>query len=348
VAIPPAEVVRRLSELLFRAPPDPQQQTAAAAMNLADSTAVAALARAMLADPRAARGIERFVQHWLEVDDLPGITKDPVAYPGWSPALAQDMLAEIRRFVTHVVLEGDGRLETLLTAPLAFPNQALAAVYGFADVRGPELRLVRHDGQLRAGVLGLPGVIAWRSRPARTYPTRRGNYVAFRFACRTVFISEQVDPIVEDRTMREVQDTATSYAGCQPCHHFMNPPGWAFEHLDGIGAFRTTDVGRPVDSSGRLPPDLLDSPGEIFIQGLPDLAHAIASSPRAPVCHALFWLTFAAPRVAPGGTFKAAMDMNSGEPPFGLDEIVAAFQASGGDLRTLIAAVASSQPFLAP
>jgi hypothetical protein len=345
VAIAPGEVVRRLSELLFAAPPDARQQAASTAMGLSDSAAVAALARRMLQDPRAARGIERFVQHWLEIDDLPGLTKDS---PGWSAPLARDMLAEVRRFVTHAVVEGDGRLPTLLTEPLAFASEALAGVYGFSGVRGPELRPIRHDGQARAGILGLPGVIAWRSREARTYPSRRGNFAAFRFACRTVFIGEQVDPIIPDRTMRDVQDEHTSYAGCQTCHHLMNPPGWAFEHFDAIGAYRTTDAGLAVDSSGRLPRDLLDSATDIAIDGLPDLARAIAASPRAPVCHALFWLTFAVPSLAPEGTFKVAVDMNNGYPPAGLADIVAAFQASGQDLRTLIAAVASSSQFLAP
>jgi uncharacterized protein DUF1592/uncharacterized protein DUF1588 len=348
VAIAPAEVVRRLSELLFRAPPDAAQQAATAMMNLSDSAQVAALAGAMLRDPRAARGIEAFVQHWLEIDGLPGLTKDPVAEPLWNAALAQDMVAEVRRFVTSVVLEGDGRLETLLAAPLAFPNERLAAVYGFAGVTGPELRPFRHDGLARLGILGLPGVITWRSREARTYPSRRGNYFAFRFACRTVFVGEQVDPIIPDRTMRDVQDSHTSYSGCQTCHHLMNPPGWAFEHMGAIGAYRTTDAGLPVDSSGRLPPDLLDTVGEVDIDGLPSLARALAASTRAPTCHALFWLTFAVPSLAPEGVFKAAVAMNAGAPPAGLTDVVAAFQESGQDLRALIAAVASSPQFLAP
>jgi hypothetical protein len=196
---------------------------------------------------------------------------------------------------------------------------------------------------MRAGVLGLPGVIAWRSRAARTYPSRRGNFVAYRFACRTVFISDLPDPIVEGRTMRDVQDDATSYSGCQTCHHFMNPPGWAFERFDAVGAVRTTDAGLPVDSAGKLAPDLLDTAGEVPIDGLPDLARAIAGSARAETCHAFFWLTFAVP--AADGTFTAAGKL--GEAP-GLADIAGQFHASGGDLRALIAAVASSPQYLAP
>jgi hypothetical protein len=147
--------------------------------------------------------------------------------------------------------------------------------------------------------------------------------------------------------MRDVQDWATSYSGCQPCHHFMNPPGWAFEQFDAIGAVRTTDVGLPVDSSGRLPPDLLDSAGDLPIDGQPDLARALAASPRAPLCQALFWMSFALPDLVPD-TFKAAVNLNQGYPPEGLTDLVTEFEASGQDVRALIAAVASSPQFLAP
>jgi hypothetical protein len=345
VTIAADEVLRRLSQFLYVAPPDAQQRAAAARLDLSTSTGVAALARSMLRDPRAARGLERFLQHWLEIDGLATLPKDPP----WDAALAADMVAEVRRFVTHVVLEGDGRLESLLTAPLAFPSERLAAVYGLPDVRGPALRPVTLDGQQRLGLLGLPGVIALRSRAARTYPSHRGNLVAFRLACRTVIMIDQVDPITPGRTMRQAQDAATSLAACQTCHHLMNPPGWAFERFDALGAWRTADAGLPVDASGRLPPDLLDSGTEVPFDGLPDLARAVARSPRAPLCHALFWLTFAVPSLAPEGTFALARDLGTGgAPPPGLPEVQAAFDSSGHDIRTLIAAVASSAPFLAP
>jgi hypothetical protein len=103
-----------------------------------------------------------------------------------------------------------------------------------------------------------------------------------------------------------------------------------------------------VDASGRLPPDLLDTPTEVAFDGQPDLARAIAGSPRAPACHALFWLTFAVPSLAPEGTFKVAAEMNQGYPPPALAEVLARFLASGQDLRELIVAITTSPAFLAP
>jgi hypothetical protein len=343
------EVIRRLSQMLFREPPAADLRANAAAADLSTSAAVARLALVMLHDGRAARGVEAFVQHWLDVDQLPLALKDPVLYPRFGPELARDMLEEIRRFVGQVILEGDGRLETLLTARFAFVNERLAQVYGFAGVQGPQLRRVEHDGLARVGVLGLPGIIAWRSREARTYPSRRGHYAGGRFACRPVFVSTIVDPMIGGRTMRAVQDEFTAQAGCQGCHHYMNPPGWAFEHFDAIGAYRTTDAGLPVDARGSLPPDLLDTPAEVPFDGLPDLARAIARSPRASLCHAFYWLTFGVPQLVPDGrVFEAGGRVDDPSAFAGLAEVVAAFRASGLDIRALIAAVASSPTFLAP
>ena len=39
---------------------------------------------------------------------------------------------------------------------------------------------------------------------------------------------------------------------CASCHLLIDPIGFAFESYDGIGRYRTTDNGQPVDASGTL------------------------------------------------------------------------------------------------
>jgi hypothetical protein len=346
VAIAPDEVLRRLSAFLYRGDLDDGLRALASGKDLSTSTGVAALAREMLRDPRAARGLDAFVVHWLELEDLAGM---PKSSPRWSPALAADMVAEVHRFVAHVVLEDDGRLETLLTAPSAFVNERLAPIYGMTGVTGDQLRLVEHDGRLRLGVLGLPGVIARRSRETRTFPSRRGHYAAGRVVCKKVFISNLMDPENDQETMRQTQDHITAGPSCSPCHHLMNPPGWAFERFDAIGAERDNDIGLPVDASGLLTYDLVDATRSVPFDGLPDLARAFAQSPRAAPCHAYYWLTFAVPGLTAGTTaFEKSPVIDEPHEVPGLVGVIAAFEASGHDIRALIAAVASSPPFLAP
>ena len=39
---------------------------------------------------------------------------------------------------------------------------------------------------------------------------------------------------------------------CAGCHSLMDPLGFAFERYDGVGKYRTTDVGQMLDTSGKL------------------------------------------------------------------------------------------------
>ena len=39
---------------------------------------------------------------------------------------------------------------------------------------------------------------------------------------------------------------------CKGCHQLMDPIGLALENFDGVGRWRTTDSGAPIDASGEL------------------------------------------------------------------------------------------------
>jgi hypothetical protein len=67
------------------------------------------------------------------------------------------------------------------------------------------------------------------------------------------------------------------------CHaRFIDPLGFAFESLDGMGRERTTDNGQPIDTTGSYP----------FAEGTKDFANAgelmqiLAQSPQAHTCYA--------------------------------------------------------------
>jgi hypothetical protein len=54
------------------------------------------------------------------------------------------------------------------------------------------------------------------------------------------------------QTTRERFEQHTSVAFCAACHQMFDPMGFAFEHYDAIGRYRTEENGTPVDSSGAI------------------------------------------------------------------------------------------------
>jgi hypothetical protein len=54
-------------------------------------------------------------------------------------------------------------------------------------------------------------------------------------------------------TIRERLSQHRNNAVCSSCHSAIDPPGFALEHFDAIGGWRTVDeAGRPVDAVGTL------------------------------------------------------------------------------------------------
>jgi predicted NAD-dependent protein-ADP-ribosyltransferase YbiA (DUF1768 family) len=108
----------------------------------------------------------------------------------------------------------------------------------------------------------------------------------------------------------------------------MDPIGYGFEHYDGIGQFRTTDQGLPVDSSSSI---LLDGQ----VQSFPDavaLGPMLAASPQVQACLSKQLMRFALNR------WDATEDTAS------IDAATAAFQR-GLSLRDLLTGVAVSRTF---
>lgn len=109
----------------------------------------------------------------------------------------------------------------------------------------------------------------------------------------------------------------------------MDPVGFAFEGYDGVGAHRTTEAGRPVDTSGFLYGT--DVEGEL--NGPRDLSEKIVASTLARQCMVRNWYRFAVDRM------ETERDVCS------LLGVFNAFEASELNVRELIYAIARSDAF---
>jgi len=116
---------------------------------------------------------------------------------------------------------------------------------------------------------------------------------------------------------------------CAACHKVMDPLGFALESYDGIGAYRTLDAGRPVNTMGTYE---LDGKSVSFA-GAGDLLNALASSDEARACVGSQWLRFGLGRDVADGDARA------------LQEAQQAFAANGYDLRDLVVALIKGPAF---
>ena len=339
-------IAARLSRFLWNQPlPDPATVTAVEAAGSADD--VAAIAQQMLADPRARAGIAAFFTWWLRLDDLATQPKDD---PGgvFTTEVRAALQQEAPAFGTSVILDGDGRYQTLMTAPYTFMNEVLARHYGVTGVTGPELRQVPFGTADRIGLLGEASVLArFAGNTVVSWPPRRFWLVRQTLLCMTgldsaVPINTTLFVITASPTLREQIETVTAPSNCRPCHMAVNPIGDAFIKFDSLGQLASDSFAGPYDdASGLLPANA----GGFFSQDFaftdqPDFMRQMAARAEARDCFAWVALNFAVerPRTADVSGFSPASRPS-------LDGLVGAFESTG-DIPALLVALTRTPAFL--
>jgi hypothetical protein len=288
------EMASRLSYFLWGSMPDDALFAAADANALTTAEEVAAQATRLLADPKAHPAIGQFFSEWLGVDQIDGASKDPTTYPSYTPQVRDAMQQETLAFTDWVMWGSDAKLQTLLTAPVSFVNASLAPLYGMSNITGATLQQVQLDPTQRAGIVTQPGVMTVLAKADRSSPVLRGKFVREKMFCQLVSPPPQnivITPptITPGVSTREMFTMHSAVQPCKGCHTLMDPIGFGFENYDGIGQWRTTDQGQPVDASGTL--TATDSDGTF--NGAVDLAHKLAESPDVRDCVATEWFRYA-------------------------------------------------------
>jgi hypothetical protein len=289
------EVASRLSYFLWGSMPDRPLFDAAAAGKLGTTAEVEAQARRLLADPRARETVAAFFEEWLALDTLADKAKDPKVYPQYDDALRAAMTAETRAFVANVVFEGDGRWGSLLGGGFSFLNQALGGVYGLA-VTGPDLRRTDLNRTQRAGLLTQPAFLALTGAADGSHPVRRGKALYEKLLCRELppppANVPPAKPASSGGTTRQRFAEHDTNDCARACHTLIDPLGFAFEGYDGIGRYRTSDNGQPVDASGAVP---LDGADRSFSDAV-GLSAVLGASAEVRRCFTTQWVRFALAR----------------------------------------------------
>ncbi len=335
VAVTGWEMASRLSYFLTASMPDDELRAAAAAGRLSTVDEIETQARRLLETDAGRQAVREFHRQWLDLTGLGSVTKDPTAYPTLDPAtIGQTWEDSVEAFAEHVFFEGEGTLEGLLDSNLAFLPPQLAALYGATP--DPATGGYVLPGE-RAGLLTQPGLMALLAYPDQSSPIARGVFVRHRMLCQHLPAPPNDVPIEPpspdpNATTRERFAEHTENPACAGCHVLIDPLGFGFEHYDAIGNFRDVENGIAVDARGELA-GIEDDEAAGEFDGASELAARLAGSQDFHECVVHQWTTFAL------GREPAEADECS------VAHVRQSLTESGGDLREMLVAIATSDAF---
>ena len=253
------ELASRLSFALWKSIPDEELLAAGVQGRLRDPIVRAQQTRRMLADPKATRWIDDFMEQWLGVRSLQAHEPTPTLFPEFDDSLRDAMMTETQLFFQSQIRE-DRSVVDLLRADYTFLNEQLAQHYGVPGVYGPHFRRVTITSSRRQGLLGHGSILTTTSYADRTSVVLRGKWVLS-----TLLGSppppppNDVPPLEENRTgaprksLRERMEQHRKNPVCAGCHALMDPMGFVLENFDATGHWRDDDSGAPIDSVATTP-----------------------------------------------------------------------------------------------
>ncbi len=276
------EVASRLSFFLWSSIPDERLIALAERGELTNPRILEQQARRMLVDPRAHRAlVDDFAAQWLNLRRVDEVVVHPDFYPNFDESLLQAFKRETELFISSTLGEDRSVLD-LVRANYTFVNERLARHYGIPGIYGSRFRRITlPNPDQRGGLLAHGALLATTSYPDRTSPVLRGKWLLNNiFGLPVPPPPQGVDtnlaetkPGAVPSSMRERLAQHRRDPVCGSCHAVIDPPGFALENFDAIGAWRSVDEsGKPIDASGTM------MSGASF-EGLPGLRALLLDEP---------------------------------------------------------------------
>ncbi|MEM7386887.1 MAG: DUF1588 domain-containing protein, partial [Verrucomicrobiota bacterium] len=215
-------------------------------------------AERLLKDPRSRSLVTNFANQWLYLRNLDSITPDGRLYPDFDHNLREAMRRETEMHV-ETVIEEDASILQLIDCDFTFLNERLAKHYEIPHIYGERMRRVAlpPDSQ-RGGLLRQGSILTVTSYATRTSPVIRGHWVLENLFGTPPPPPPPDIPALEDSAVdanlpvRQRLAKHRENPACASCHDVMDPIGFAFEHFDAIGQWRTMEADLPVDAKGAL------------------------------------------------------------------------------------------------
>lgn len=325
------ELASRLSYFLWSSMPDAELTSAAASGGLTDDAALSTQVSRLLSDGRAAAWAQNFGSQWLTLRSLDNVHPDAMVYPSFDDALRSAMRDETMDFFADIAA-GKRALSDFLTTSSGYVNDRLAQHYGLPAVGSATPTFSPLPAQ-RGGLLTQASILTVLAHPKESAPVLRGKWILNQLLCRDLPPPPpnvpQEPAAASGQSRRERLAAHRVDPTCKSCHDMMDPLGLALENYDGIGQYRTTDGGVPIDASGTL------ADGSSF-QTPQELSVIIAKDPALPRCVARHLFTYGL-----GRSLRADSDFDTAM----LDAATQSFTGAGQRMPELVSAIVKSDVF---
>jgi hypothetical protein len=368
----PHEIAHAISYALTDRRPNERLLEAARSGKLETEEDVAREVRQILEDPEMPKPrILRFFREYFGYYRATDVFKDEpiIKAAGYQKYYPENLVEDTDRLVLHILEKDQEVLKELLTTDLSFisvsslPNwlkfanrraeqakekgeeppkhpfdkkNKLHTHYNFPVEDWSEKMPLKLNSEQRAGILTQPSWLIAYSTNEHNHAILRGKWIRERLLGGRIpdtpitvdaQLPHQPDNILRDR----MRVTLEEY--CWKCHERMDPLGLPFQIFDHFGRFRTEELGRPVDASGKIV-----SSGESTLDGpvtdALDLIRKLAKSERVEqvfVRHAFrYWV----------GRNEQKEDAQV------MQNAWKAYRESGGSMNALIVSLLSSDSFL--
>ena len=272
----------RLALFLTNSTPDEALRTRAKQGELRRPEVLRAETERLLAGPNARRFVEAFLDYWIDLRKIEDTTPSTILYSDYylDEALTEAAAAETRLFFSEL-LRRDLPARNIVDSDFTFLNERLAAHYGMPEVKGVAMRRVSLPPEsVRGGLMTQASILKITANGTTTSPVLRGNWIVQRLLGVEIPPPPPVAAVEPDIrgavTIRQQLEKHRADASCAACHRKMDPPGFALESFDVMGAWRDryrasaedkpAEKGRgknghpfefhyalPVDATGELP-----------------------------------------------------------------------------------------------
>lgn len=272
----------RLSLFLWNSTPDTALRELAAHGELHRPDVLHAQTDRLLNDPRSRQFVEAFLDYWLDLRKVNDTSPSTTLYSDYyiDDSLVEAGLDETRLFFADL-LDRDLPARYVVASDYTFLNDRLAAHYGISGVQGVAMRRVTlPPDSPRGGLMTQASVLKVTANGTTTSPVLRGKWIRERIMGLDTPPPPPAVPAVDPDirgavTIRQQLDKHRANPTCAACHNKIDPPGFALESFDVMGAWRdryrataedgVVEVGfgkngwpfafhyaLPVDSSGTL------------------------------------------------------------------------------------------------